>query len=83
MVKKIEVYDYVVYFKGGAGKEYFNCMREACKRAGITLVSLGYRFMGGISELPNVLKLVEQGQLNRILNIKSTRVSRTKCAYQR
>ena len=59
MVDKIEGYDYVVYFKGGAGKEYFNLMRKVCRRAGKTLISFGYKYMGGVNELPTVIKLVE------------------------
>lgn len=76
MVKKINGYNYVVYFKGGAGKEYFNLMREACEHAGRTLVSFGYRFMGDIDELPNILQLIEQAQLHKISRVKSTRVDR-------
>ena len=59
MVKKIEGYDCIVYYGGGAGKEYFNLMRKACRRAGKTLISFGYKYMGGINELPTVIKLVE------------------------
>ena len=73
---KIKDYDYVVYFRGGAGKEYFDCMREACKRAGRTLVSLGYKYMGDINELPNVLKLVEQEKLDSLSRVKSAQVER-------
>lgn len=73
MAEKIEGYDYVVYFKGGAGREYFNLIREACELAGKTLVSFGYKYMGDINELPNVLKIVEQGQLDKISHYKSAR----------
>ena len=71
MVEKIKGYDYVVYYRGGAGKDYLNCMREACKRARKTLVSFGYKYMGGINELPNVLRLIELEQLDRISRVKS------------
>ena len=72
MVKKIEGYDCNVYYGGGAGKEYFNLMRKACRRAGKTLISFGYKYMGGINELPYVLQLVEQGPLDRFSPVKET-----------
>ena len=74
IIEKIKDYDCIVYYRGGAGREYFNLMREACRRAGKTLVSFGYRFMGDINELPNVLSIAKQGQLDRISNIKSVQV---------
>ena len=66
MAEKIKGYDFIVYYRGGAGREYFNLMREACKRAGKTLVYFGYKYMGDINELSNLLELVEQGQLAKI-----------------
>lgn len=76
MVKKIKGYDYIIYFKGGAGKEYFNLIKEACKLAGKKLVSLGYKYMGDINEMSNVLQLVQRGQLDRISRVKSAKVDR-------
>ena len=63
IVQKIKGYDCVVYFRGGAGKEYFNTMKEACYCAGKNLISLGYKFMGGISELPKLIRLVERRKI--------------------
>jgi len=74
IVEKIKGYDCVVYYRGGAGRAYFNLMREACRRAGKTLVSFGYKYMGDISELPDVLQLVERGHLDNISIIKSAQV---------
>ena len=74
MIERIEGYDCIVYYRGGAGREYFNLMREACRRAGKTLVSLGYKYMGDINELADVFQLVEQGQLDKICNIKSAQI---------
>jgi hypothetical protein len=75
MVKKIEGYDCVVYYRGGAGKEYFNCMKEACKIARRTLVSFGYKFMGGINELPKILQLVERAEFYKISKVNSAEIS--------
>lgn len=69
MVEKINGYDCIMYYKGGAGKAHFNLMREACERARKTLVSFGYKYMGGINELPNVLQLVERDQPDRNLSV--------------
>lgn len=74
MVEKISGYDYIVYYRGGAGREYFNLMREACRRAGKTLVSFGYKFMGDVNELSNVLRLVEQGHLEGTSSIRSAQI---------
>ena len=57
--------------KGGAGKEYFNLMKEACRRVGKALVSFGYKYMGDIDKLPNVLQLVERDQLDIIFRVES------------
>jgi hypothetical protein len=76
MVKVIKGYDSVVYFRGGAGKQYFNCIKQACKHAGKALISLGYKYMGGINELPKVLEMVEQGQLEGVSSVKSAQINR-------
>ena len=51
MIRVLQGYDRVVYFKAGASGIYEECMREACERAGRPLDSFGYGFMGGIGEL--------------------------------
>lgn len=69
MVEKIKGYDYVVYYRGGAGKAlrtHFNLMREACERAGKTLIVFGYAYMGGINELPKILQLVKRGEFPKV-----------------
>ena len=34
VVEKLQSYDNVIYFKGGARKAYLYCVEEACRRAG-------------------------------------------------
>lgn len=72
--KVIEDYDYVVYFKGGARKEYLDCMRSACKFAGKKLIVVGYANMGGINDVPKVLELAEKGEVDKISRMSHTEV---------
>lgn len=72
--KMINRYDYVVYFKGGARKEYLDCIKEACQNAGKTLIVLGYANMGGINDIPRVLQQVEKGDLNNIWRTKHVEI---------
>jgi hypothetical protein len=60
---KLQRYDCVVFFRGGARKEYFNCIREACKRAQTTLIVFGYGIMGGINGLSTILDFIKIGKL--------------------
>lgn len=71
---KIQDYDCVVFFKGGARKTYLSCIKASCKRAGKPLVTLGYANMGGINDLPKVVKLVKKGKLKEILKVKNTKI---------
>lgn len=58
VAEKVKDYDHIVYFKGGARKEYLDCIEKACKLARKNLIVLGYANMGNINDLPRVLKLV-------------------------
>lgn len=57
--RALKNYDTVVFFKGGARKDYYQCLKEACEEAGVKLISFGSGNMKGIKELP--LKLKEAG----------------------
>ena len=71
---KLKNYDLVIYYKGGARREYYNCIRNACQAAGNTLIVLGFANMGGINDIIKVIALAEQGKFGEILNIKHTEV---------
>jgi hypothetical protein len=60
VIEKIQDYDSVLFYRGGAGKEYFNLIKTACDFAGKTLTSLGYRNLGDINHISRLLDLVEQ-----------------------
>ena len=68
--KRIEPYDYVVFFKGGAREIYLSCVIEACKRLGKILVALGYAFMGGINDLPKIISMIRRGEWDNIQEIE-------------
>ncbi|WP_456455649.1 DUF6884 domain-containing protein [Thermovibrio sp.] len=57
--KSLKKYEVIVFFRGGARKDYYECLKEACKEAGVKLISFGSGNMKGIRELP--LKLKEAG----------------------
>jgi len=59
MVSILRNFDVVIYYKGGAGKVYAECIEKACNQAGISLVSFGYANMGDIKKLEKVLKNVQ------------------------
>lgn len=56
MIRVLQGYDKVIYFKAGARGIYEECVKEACARACRPVDSFGYAFMGGIGELPERIK---------------------------
>jgi len=62
VAERIELYDFVVFFKGGARKAYLLCLKNSCRRVRKTLVTLGYANMGGINDLPEAINLVKTGK---------------------
>jgi len=71
IAEKLRQYDYVIYFKAGARKEYLECMKAACGLAKKTLIALGYSNMGGINEIPKVIELVQKEELDALKGIRS------------
>ena len=69
VAEKLKSCDCVIFFKGGARKAYLSCIEAACQKAGKALVSLGFANMGGINDLPEVIKLVRQRRLEEIQKI--------------
>lgn len=45
----------VIYYKGGARREYLECIKEACLRANIKFVSFGYKNLGEVGRLEEFL----------------------------
>jgi predicted site-specific integrase-resolvase len=58
IVSVLKNFDVVIYYRGGAGKVYAECIEKACQTAGVKLVSFGYANTGDINKLEEVLKNV-------------------------
>ena len=56
IVKTLKGFDAVVYFRGGARREYYECIKEAAEEAGVEFYPFGTGNMGRIGELLNVLR---------------------------
>jgi len=51
----IKSFDLVIFYKGGARKEYRELIEKACKETDTRLISFGYGNMGAIRKLENLL----------------------------
>lgn len=69
IAQKLANYDTIVYFRGGARKSYLECVKMACKLANKTLIVLGYAHMGGINEIPKVIREVSTGNFKNVEKI--------------
>jgi len=58
IVEVLKAFDAIVYFKGGARKDYYECLREAAEEAGVEFYSFGRGNMGEIGKLEEVLREV-------------------------
>ncbi|MDW8434020.1 MAG: hypothetical protein RMK35_04360 [Aquificaceae bacterium] len=55
VMEKLKNFDSVVFYKGGARREYLECLEECCKELGIELLSFGFGQMGGIREVGSII----------------------------
>ena len=55
----VKNYDGVIYFKAGARKLYEECLKNACEKNNVKLISFGFGIMGGINELEDKINLVK------------------------
>ena len=53
-------FDAVIYYRGGAGKEYFECIKRAAQKLGVEFIYFGYKNMGGIGELGQILEEIRE-----------------------
>jgi hypothetical protein len=56
ILEKLKDYEVVIYYRGGARKEYYDCIKEACETLGKKFVSFGYGNMGDIRKLDSILE---------------------------
>ena len=52
----IKSFDLVIFYKGGARKEYRELIESACEETGTRLISFGYGNMGYIGKLDKILE---------------------------
>jgi len=75
VVKKIENYDYIVYFQGGARKVYLSCLESACYAAKKPLIIFGYANMGGINMTHIILEALSENRLDRLSTIEHLKIN--------
>ncbi len=46
----------IVFYRGGARKEYYECLRRAAESVGADLISVGYANMGDIGKVKGILE---------------------------
>ena len=56
IAERLKDYDVIVYYKGGARKDYLDCIKRVAEKLQKELVVFGYGNMGDIGKLGEVLK---------------------------
>jgi hypothetical protein len=56
IAERLKDYDVIVYYKGGARKDYLDCIKRVAEKLEKELVVFGYGNMGDIGKLGEVLK---------------------------
>lgn len=74
IAKKLQSYDCIIFFKGGARKAYLSCIRAVCEKTGKILVTLGFANMGGIKDLPLIIELLHKKKLDEISKIEHVNI---------
>ncbi|NPA41993.1 MAG: hypothetical protein GXO18_06940 [Aquificae bacterium] len=49
-------YDTIIFYKGGARREYYNCIKRIADSLGKRFISFGYANMGDIGKLKSILE---------------------------
>ncbi len=53
--KVLENFDIIIYYKGGARKEYYNCLEKITEKLNKKFISFGYGNMGDIRKLEDII----------------------------
>lgn len=53
--KVLENFDLIIYYKGGARKEYYDCLEKLAKKLNKKFISFGYGNMGDIGKLEDII----------------------------
>jgi len=74
IVNIIKKYNYIVFFKGGSNNNYLTCIKGACKKARIVLITLGFANMGGINDLSLVIEYINKKGWDKISKINHVEI---------
>ena len=66
IAETIKNYDTAIFYRGGARREYLDCVVQACRLAKVSLIVIGYGQIGDINKIPQIIK-----QLKKHYNFKS------------
>ncbi|HGE70604.1 TPA: hypothetical protein ENX78_07200 [Candidatus Poribacteria bacterium] len=70
VAKKLNSYDYVVYYKCGANQNYLECIKKACDISKKTLITCGFNMVGGINDVPLLVDYLLNGEIEKIKQIE-------------
>ena len=56
IAERLKDYDVIVYYRGGARKDYLDCIKKVAEKTGKELLVFGYGNMGDIGKLGEILK---------------------------
>ncbi|TCK04585.1 DUF6884 domain-containing protein [Phorcysia thermohydrogeniphila] len=56
IAERLKAYDVIVYYRGGARKDYLDCIKKVAEKLGKEFIVFGYGNMGDIGKLGEVLK---------------------------
>jgi len=70
IAKKLRKYDFVIYYKAGASKIYMECIKKACELLEKPLIVCGYNIIGGINDIPPLIKCLSENKMESIKEFK-------------
>lgn len=70
VAKKLDPYDYVVYYKSGANQNYLDCIKMACDISKKILIICGFKVVGGINDVPLIVEHLLNNEVEQIRKIE-------------
>jgi len=61
ILERLRDFDVIVYYRGGARSDYYDCIRKGAELLKKELVSFGYGNMGDIGRLEEIVKSLRDG----------------------
>jgi hypothetical protein len=60
----LKYFDFIIYYKGGARREYYNCIEKVAKKLNKKLITFGYGNMGDIGKLKKIIDKLKETDSN-------------------